>query len=108
MIVDFNMEIQHLRELIDRQFSFHEREHILIRDGMEEFKKTLDVRLTHMNEFREQLNNERKDYLRAPEYTRLHEVLLNRVSTLERFQWVMAGGFAVLLVIIQAVKYFVK
>jgi CRISPR/Cas system-associated exonuclease Cas4 (RecB family) len=104
----YGKEIDHLREMVEQQVEFHKREHELIREGMEEFKKTLDLRLAGMNEFRKEMEKAERDFLRRDTYEHYHESIVERVSGLEKSQWMIAGGIGVIVVGIEIMMRLLK
>jgi hypothetical protein len=101
-------QVNHLREVIDTNAVFHKREHELINISMEEFKRTLDYRLAAMNQFREQINEERREYMRKHEYEHYQEVIAGRVGKLEKTQWIIAAGISSIMMIIQTLVHYIK
>ncbi|HSZ61020.1 MAG TPA: hypothetical protein VK828_04450 [Terriglobales bacterium] len=56
--------------------------------------EVLDYRLAEMNKFREQINQERAEYLRREIYEREHSALAERVKNLEIVRGEQAGRTA--------------
>ncbi len=77
--------------------------------------EVLDYRLEEMNNFREQINQERQDYLRREMYDREHANLAERVKNLEIVRGEQSGRTAayasmvgIVVVIVQVVLHFWK
>ncbi|MGB8012381.1 MAG: hypothetical protein WCF68_12240 [Terriglobales bacterium] len=77
--------------------------------------EVLDYRLEEMNNFRNQINQERQDYLRREMYDRDHSSLAERVKNLEIVRGEQAGKTAayasivgVVVVVAQVVLHFWK
>ncbi len=70
--------------------------------------EVLDYRLKEMNNFREQINQERADYLRREMYERDHAVLAERVKNLEIVRGEQAGRTAAYASMVGAVVIFMQ
>ena len=66
--------------------------------------KNLDNRLEHLNEFRQAMQDQSKTYLTREAYESKHQLLENKIDTLQKFMYMMMGG----LVIIEIALRFLK
>src|SRR5207253_2713966 len=62
----------------------HVREHILLKEAIDAAHAVLEARLTAMNEFRAQIQNERHEFLKKGEYAIRYEQLEKRIGKLEK------------------------
>jgi hypothetical protein len=64
----------------------------------------LDIRLEGMNEIRSQLDRQARTFITKPEYEAKHELLMQKIETLQKFMWLVMGAIAVLEVILRFFK----
>jgi hypothetical protein len=102
------LAIARLQESFDACVALHSREDELTKEVMEEYKRAISLRLENMNEFRRQIEESEKQYLCRDVYDKYHDMLLARVEKLERSQWMIAGGLAVIVVLVEVLLRFGK
>ena len=108
-----------LDRLVHSQLLGHEREHVLLMQGVEEFKAFLKTKLLEMNEVRAQINAERGNYAAQTtvdakvdatraQMSSLDSALQARVKSLEMVMsnyqgrlWALGGGLTALTIIIK-------
>jgi hypothetical protein len=66
--------------------------------------KVLDVRLTAMNNFREQMQSERDTFLTKDEYEVNHSLLESKIEIVQKFMWVLTGGLVVMELVLRFIK----
>lgn len=88
-----------LREFLVQQIrSAEEKLHIRLDAHREETRRgqaVLDERLEGMNKFREQLTEERATFVRRDLHDQLERQLSDRIVAVERWQWKIVGGLAI-------------
>ncbi len=81
-----------LREYVEKQFELRDTR-------VQAEKEGINYRLEGMNELRDQINQERSEFVRNEVYHQRHEALRNEISLIRSFQLKIAGGMIVLSVI---------
>lgn len=69
----------------------HDREHELIADTLRMTEKNLDIRLSHQNRFREQIESERGTFVTKDTYDVHHGEIERRMNIVERELSRMSG-----------------
>ena|SRR2546430_6284606 len=82
-----------LKEQGDLRWDSHIREHILLKEAIDAAHTVLEARLTAMNEFRSQIQDERHEFMKRSEYDIHHDQLEKRVSKLENDKSNLDGRF---------------
>ena len=78
----------------------HAREHDMTKDALDNAKRSLDLRLDEMNEFRKQISDERSTYLTKAEFTRFEEGLQKELRV-QNTAWArLYGGAAAFTLIL--------
>ena len=75
---------EYLEKMVAARFEAHQSEHQLLAQAIVSARDVLDVRLDGMNEFRDQLEHDSKEYLRRETYDRAHDVLVERLEEAKR------------------------
>ena len=78
----------------------HAREHSMTKDALDNAKKSLDLRLDEMNEFRKQISDERSTYLTKAEFTRFEDALQKELKVMSTAWARLYGGAAAFTVVL--------
>jgi hypothetical protein len=107
-----------LREFMEARWAAHEREHVALQRAVDTAVGTLDARLSEMNQFRAQIQEERGEFLSKTEYESRHRELETkleagqhangkRISDLELAKsnmdgrmWAIGAGVTVLTIVV--------
>jgi hypothetical protein len=112
-------EVQHERELREQWQKSHETTHELEREALLLARRDIDRRLAEMNQFRDQIERERGEFLRRDMYdeqnsaqrsetdTRL-KLLESSKSNLEGRMWAMGAGITSLAVGLNLLLHYLK
>lgn len=93
-IESVKLMIASLRELLNERHLAHQREHELLQRIEEEQKLTMDRRLEHMNELREQVS-------KVEERCALKDTVEVRFRTIERQIWIATGAVGVVAALLR-------
>lgn len=63
--------------------------------------RTLEARLEGMNEFREQIQQERGEYVRVSVFENRAAELARRLNFLEKTAWTILGGLSLLVIVVE-------
>jgi hypothetical protein len=111
--------IQHERELREQWQESHEHFHALDKEALVLARKDIDRRLDEMNQFRDQIERERGEFLRRDMYDEQHNVLRNDVDTrlktlessksnLEGRMFAIGAAITFILAVVQIFLYYVS
>jgi hypothetical protein len=67
-------------------------------------REEIDRRLSDMNELRSQINSERGIYITRQEFNAEFKIISNEIYALQKFMWMIAGGLAVLEIVLRYMK----
>jgi len=115
-----------LRDYIDSRLK-SEREHLdsilklvtqhfdLNEKALKKAEEAMLIRLSQMNEFREQINKERSDYLTKESFSSIEDGIDKRIKALENANsfsagrmWAVMAGFALIPTILALIALFVR
>ena len=81
-------DIVSLRQYVEKVFgqyeAHHTREHQLLAEALEHSRQVMEARLEGMNEFRAQIQDERKDLMSVDRYNVRHELIETKISVMEK------------------------
>lgn len=104
-----------LREVVDLHWEAHQREHESDNRAIVLAREDVNRRLEGMNELRNQITDERGDYMTRKEYDAKHDTLIERVSALERSRsnlegklWALGAVVVVIQLALAALPHLVK
>ena len=105
-VKDVAQEVKHLKELMELRFSN-------LDEAISVARERVDDRLEGMNELREQIQNERGQYLTRDSYDREHKALEIRVGALELQNskwtgslWMLGAALSAVVVIVNVLLKF--
>ena len=112
-------EIRHERELREQWQVTHERFHELEKEAIELARKDVDRRLGDMNQFRDQIERERGEFLRRDMYDEQHNAMRNDMdirqkslettkSNLEGRMWAIGAVITALAVGLNLLLHYLK
>jgi len=108
-------EFRRCDDALEAQVRAEDLRHEAADARIQKANEVLDYRLEEMNNFRDQINQERQDYLRREMYDREHANLAERVKNLEIVRGEQSGRTAayasmvgVVVVMVQIVLHFWK
>ena len=78
----------------------HAREHEMTKDALDSAKKSLDLRLDEMNEFRKQITDERATFLTKAEFARFEEGLQKELRVMATAWARLYGGAAAFTIVL--------
>jgi hypothetical protein len=95
---------------MDRMLDEHEKIHYQERNALLDTRKEMERRLEEMNQFREQINNERHSFVTRDMYDQRNQALADsvyqKIQSLQRFQWSVLGGLTVFQSLIIIILHF--
>jgi hypothetical protein len=111
--------VEHERELREAWQAAHVTLHALEKDAVMLARKEVDRRLVEMNQFRDQIERERGEFMRRDMYDSKHSELRTEMdsrlktlemnkSNLEGRMWAMGAGITALAVGINLLMHFLK
>ena len=111
--------VTHERELREQWQKSHEATHELEKEALLLARRDIDRRLGEMNQFRDQIERERGDFLRRDMYDEQHGVLRSEFDTrlkaletsksnLEGRMWAMGAGITGLAVGLNLLLHYLK
>lgn len=74
-------EVRALERRTEDRDTYHRREHTMIQTAVDKAEQTVNLRLEGMNELRQQITDERGQYLERPVYDAAHDELRRQVTT---------------------------
>jgi len=96
----------------------HAREHGMTKDALDNAKRSMDLRLDEMNQFRSQINEERVQYLTKAEFMRFEEGLNKRLDVMglalsaQGTQWARlfggAAAFGFLITVLSIIGFVLR
>ena len=96
--MDEQRDMVSVKHYIERLFELykehHLREHELLSENVDHARAAIDARLEGMNEFRSQIQGERKQFVSLDKFDSLHAILTDRVTALEKAMANLAGRMA--------------
>jgi hypothetical protein len=112
-------EVQHERELREQWQDAHKLFHEVEKEAIVLARKDIDRRLAEMNQFRDQIERERGEFVRREMYDEQHNSLRNDVdsrlkvlesskSNLEGRMWAMGAGITTLAVGLNLLLHYLK
>ena len=103
----FDYAMYTLKEKFEDDLHNMDEKHTIIvtnnKDTLNAAKESMERRLNGMNQIREQLNDQAKTFLRIDTFESKHELILNKVESLQKIVWAGVGIVLFIQVIIGVV-----
>jgi len=110
-----DLRINNVETLIKGQMDFNKQHFELNEKAIGKAEASMLVRLESMNQFREQINSERANYITKDNYIVTQESINHRIRKLEEAgafssgrMWMVMAGFALVPTIIAIIAMFIR
>jgi hypothetical protein len=95
---------EYMEALLYSQKMYFETRLNAMEDAQAKFEQFNTAKLGTMNEIREQLGTQKADFLTRVEFEGKHELVCQKVESLQKFMWGIGGGVVLLELILRFIK----
>ena len=103
---NLNDSVVPFRTCVEVKFSAHEHVHELESRTAILALAEINRRLVDMNHMREQINQERGSFVPRAEYEIKHTLIIDLISSLQKFQWMVTGALVTFQILIGIVVHY--